>query len=295
MNGDRVAMSQRERDRLKMMAPVLKGERTQVEAARRLKRCVRQVRRLQRRLEKDGDAGIVHRLRGRPSNRQRDPSLRKQAVALYRQEMPDFRLTMASEKLAARGLAVPARTRRDWLSAAGLWQPKYRRDSHRTRRERRPCFGELVQADGRHHDWLEGRGPWMVLVAMIDDATSKVTARFYAGETTEAYMDLLGRYVKRHGRMAALYVDRHSIFRAEDQHPDDPRPCLTQLSRALEELPIELILAHSPQAKGRIERFFQTAQDRLVKELRLAGAQTINAANAVLEKTFRKRPVNPIW
>jgi transposase InsO family protein len=90
-------------------------------------------------------------------------------------------------------------------------------------------------------------------------------------------------------------VDRHSIFRAEDQHPDDPRPCLTQLSRALEELPIELILAHSPQAKGRIERFFQTAQDRLVKELRLAGAQTINAANAVLEKTFRKRPVNPIW
>ena len=286
MNGDRVAMSQRERDRLKMMAPVLEGKRTQAEAARLLKLSVRQVRRLQRRLEKEGDTGIVHKLRGRPSNRGRDPSLRGQVVALYRQEMPDFSLTMASEKLAARKLAVPARTLRDWLSAAGVWHPKYRRDPHRTRRERRPCFGELVQADGSHHDWLEGRGPWMVLVAMIDDATSKVTARFYPGETTEAYMDLVWRYVRRHGRMAALYVDRDSIFRAEDQHPDDPRPCLTQFSRALEELQIELILAYSPQAKGRIERFFQTAQDRLVKEMRLARATTIDAANAVLKKTF---------
>lgn len=286
MNGDRVAMSQRERDRLKMMAPVLEGERTQAEAARLLKLCVRQVRRVQRRLEQDGDAGIVHKLRGRPSNRRRDPSLREQAVALYRQEMPDFSLTMASEKLAARKLAVPARTLRDWLSAAGVWHPKYRRDPHRMRRERRPCFGELVQADGSHHDWLEGRGPWMVLVAMIDDATSKVTARFYSGETTEAYMDLVGRYVRRHGRMAALYVDRDSIFRAEDQHPDDPQPCLTQFARALEELQIELILAHSPQAKGRIERFFQTAQDRLVKEMRLARAKTIEKANRVLDKTF---------
>jgi len=286
MNGDRVAMSQRERDRLKVMASVLEGKRTQAEAARLLRLCVRQVRRLQRRLEKEGDVGIIHQLRGRPSNRRRDPSLREQAVALYRQEMPDFSLTMASEKLAARKLAVPARTLRDWLSAEGVWQPKYRRDPHRTRRERRPCFGELVQADGSHHDWLEGRGPWMVLVAMIDDATSQVTARFYPGETTEAYMDLSGRYVKRHGRMAALYVDRDSIFRAEDHHPDDPRPCLTQFSRALEELQIELILAHSPQAKGRIERFFQTAQDRLVKEMRLAGAKTFDAANAVLKKTF---------
>ena len=286
MNGDRVAMSQRERDRLKVMAPVLERERTQAEAARLLKRCVRQVRRLQRRLEKEGDAGLIHRLRGRPSNHRRDPSLRERAVAIYRKEMPDFNLTMASEKLAARGLAVPARTLRDWLAAAGVWKPKSRWDPHRTRRERRACFGELVQADGSHHDWLEGRGPWRVLVAMIDDATSKVTARFYAGETTEAYMDLLWRYLRRHGRMVALYVDRDSIFRAEDQHPDDPRPCMTQLSRALEELQVERILAHSPQAKGRIERFFDTAQDRLVKELRLAGACTIEEANAVLAKIF---------
>jgi hypothetical protein len=286
MNGDRIAMSVRERDRLKVMAPVFEGKRTQAEAARLMGLCVRQVRRLRRRLEAEGDAGVIHRLRGRPSNHRRDAALHRQAVEIYRREMSDFNLTMASEKLAARKVKVPARTLRDWLSAEGLWQPKYKRDVHRSRRERRAYFGELVQADGSHHDWLEGRGPWMVLVAMIDDATSKVTARFYQGETTEAYMDLLWRYLRRHGRMAAMYVDRDSIFRAEDHDPYDPRPSLTQFSRALEELGIQLILAYSPQAKGRIERFFQTAQDRLVKELRLAKAATIEEANAVLQKTF---------
>jgi len=286
MNGDRIAMSQRERDRLRVMSAVLEGQRTQAEAARLMDLCVRQVRRVQRRLEEEGDAGILHRLRGRPSNRRRDPALRRQAVEIYRREMPDFNLTMASEKLAARQVQVPARTLRDWLSAEGVWKPKYKRDRHRSRRERRACFGELVQADGSHHDWLEGRGPRMVLVAMIDDATSQVTARFYGGETTEAYMDLLGRYLKRHGRMAAMYVDRDGIFRAEDYDPYDPQPTLTQFSRALEELDIRLILAYSPQAKGRIERFFQTAQDRLVRELRLADATTFDEANTVLQKTF---------
>ena len=126
----------------------------------------------------------------------------------------------------------------------------------------------------------------MVLVAMIDDATSKVSARFYPAETTQAYMDLLGRYLRLHGRMLAMYVDRDSIFRAEDHHPDDPRPVLTQFARALKELQIELILAFSPQAKGRIERFFQTAQDRLVKELRLARARSMEQANVVLEEKF---------
>jgi len=134
---------------------------------------------------------------------------------------------------------------------------------------------------------------------MIDDATSKVVARFYPAETTEAYIDLLGRYLRKYGRMVALYVDRDSIFRAEDHDPRDPQPVLTQFSRALEELGIERILAFSPQAKGRIERFFQTAQDRLVKELRLAGATTTEEANDVLEKTFlplfnRRFTVKPV-
>jgi hypothetical protein len=298
MNEDRIAMSQRERDRLKVLSRVSEGRRSQVEAARLLKLSTRQVRRLQRRLAKEGDPGIVHRLRGRSSNHRRPEVFRKRAVTIFRREMPDFGALLASEKLRQRGLSVPVGTLRDWLRAEGLLQPRRRRDQHRHRRERRPCCGELVQADGSHHDWLEGRGPWMVLVAFIDDATSKLSARFYPAETTEAYMDLLGSYLRKQGRMVSLYVDRDSIFRAEDHHPSDPQPTLTQFSRALQELQIELILAYSPQAKGRIERFFQTAQDRLVKELRLAGAATREQANAVLEETFlpwfnRWRSVRP--
>lgn len=286
MDGDRISMSHRERDRLKVMALVLEGKRVQKEAARLLDLSVRQIRRLQRRLEVHGDSGVVHRLRGRPSNHRRDPNVRRQVLGIYRTEMPDFGLTLASEKLRVHGLEVPAGTLRDWLLVEGLWEPRRKRDRHRQRRERRACFGELVQADGSHHDWLEGRGPRMVLVAMIDDATSKVTARFYPAETTDAYMDLLGRYFRKHGRMVAMYVDRDSIFRAEDQHPSDSRPTLTQFSRALKELQIELILAYSPQAKGRIERFFQTAQDRLVKESRLEKARTMEQANEVLDRIF---------
>ena len=298
MSGDRIAMSQRERDRLKVMDGVLKGQRTQAEAARLLELCERQIRRIQRRLETEGDAGIVHRQRGKPSHRAKSRSLRQQALAAYRQEYSDFGPTLAAEKLSERGLAVAHETLRRWLLAEGLWQRKRQRERHRQRRQRRECFGELVQADGSHHDWLEGRGEKMVLVVMIDDATSKVMARFYPAETTEAYMDLLGRHLRKHGRMKALYVDRDSIFRAEKSDAYDQRPVLTQFSRALKELDIDLILANTPQAKGRVERFHKTGQDRLVKELRLAKATTIEQANKVLERVFlawfnRNRSVKP--
>ena len=222
MPEDRIAMSQAERDRLKVMASVLGGDRTQAEAGRLLGRSVRQVRRILRRLQCEGDGGIIHKLRGRPSNNRKEAELRQAVLRICRQDYPDFGPTLAAEKLAQRGRVVCDETLRQWLMAEGLWKRKRKRDKHRRRRERRPCFGELVQADGSHHDWLEGRGPSMVLVAMIDDATSKVVAGFYPGETTEAYMDLLGRYLRKRGRMVALYVDRDSIFRAEDRDPCDP-------------------------------------------------------------------------
>ena len=279
-------MSQRERDRLRVLGSVMDGKRTQVEAARLLGLTSRQVRRIQRKLEAQGDAAIVHKLRGRASNRRIDPSHRQKVLAVYRQEFMDFGPTFASEKLAERQLPVAVRTLREWLMAEGLWTRQRKRDKHRQRRQRRECFGELVQADGSHHDWLEGRGPWMVLVVMIDDATSKTMARFYPAETTEAYMDLLGRYMRKRGRMTAMYVDRDSIFRAEKKDVDYVQPTLTQFKRALNDLYIGLILANSPQAKGRVERFNKTAQDRLVKELRLAGATTMEEANKVLEKVF---------
>jgi transposase len=280
---DRIAMSQRERDLLKIMAPVLQGKRTQAEAARLADLSVRQVRRLQRKLQQDGDAALVHGLRGKPSNRRLDTQHRQQILAAYRQRFADFGPTFACEKLAELDLHVSPDTLRRWLIAAGLWQRRRRRDPHRSRRPRRACFGELVQIDASIHDWLEGRGETMVLISMIDDATSRVLARFYPGGTVEAHMDLVWRWLRRYGRPRALYSDRHSIFEPQDKGQLLP-DAETQFGRALRELDIGLIRAHSPQAKGRVERSFGTAQDRWVKELRLAETCTVEQANAVLER-----------
>lgn len=282
-------MSQRERDVLKVMSLVLSGKRTQAEAARLLGRSQRQVRRIQRRLEDKGDAGVVHRLRGRASNNALDKAVSKRAVSLYRKHYGGFGPTLAGEKLAEEhNLSLSVETLRGLLLREGLWERKRHRDKHRQRRERRACFGEMVQADASEHDWLEGRGPILTLVGMIDDATGWIVCRFAESETTAAYMEVLGRWMGKHGRPLSWYTDRHGIFRAEEKVAgyDQKQGVLTQFSRALKELEVELILAHSPQAKGRIERLWGTAQDRLVKELRLAKARTIEQANAVLEARF---------
>jgi hypothetical protein len=280
--GDRIPMSQRERDRLRVLHSVLEGQRSQVEAARLLRLSPRQVRRLLQRLQQGGDAALVHGLRGRPSNHRKDAKLRRRALQLYRKDYPDFGPTFAAEKLAERGLEVCADTLRRWLLAEGLWQLHRRRDQHRSRRPRRSCFGELVQMDTSIHDWTEGRGENMVLIHMIDDATSRLLARFYDADTVLNHMDLLRRWLQAFGRPLALYTDRHSIFEPQDKG-QALADAETQFGRALRELSIELIRAHSPQAKGRVERSFGTAQDRVVKEMRLAKVKTIVGANALLE------------
>jgi len=280
---DRIAMSQKERDVLKVLQGVLDGKRTQAEAARLLGLTTRHVRRLQRRLKAEGDQVLVHGLRGRPSNHRTDPATRTAVLEAYRQRYPDFGPTFACEKLAEEGLRVLPQTLRRWLMSEGLWQKRRRRDPHRSRRPRRECFGELVQIDASIHDWLEGRGEEVVLITLIDDATSRVLARFYPSGTVESHMDLVGRWLRRHGRPLAFYSDRHSIFEPQDKGQALP-DAETQFGRALRELGIELIRAHSPQAKGRVERSFGTAQDRWVKELRLAGATMATRANAVLER-----------
>jgi hypothetical protein len=285
---DRIAMSQKERDTLKVMYGVLAGERTQAEAARLLRRSVRHVRRLQRRLESEGDAALAHGLRGRPSNRRADAALKAAVLRAYREDYADFGPTLACEKLAARGLAIGAETLRRWLLACGLWQRRRRKEPHRSRRPRRDCFGELVQIDASIHDWLEGRGEAMILIALIDDATGRVLARFYPAGTTAAHMDLFGRWLRRHGRPLALYSDRHSIFEPQDKGKLAPGAPETQFGRACRELGVELIRAHSPQAKGRVERLFGTAQDRWVKELRLAGVTTLQGANGLLPRLLRE-------
>jgi hypothetical protein len=284
-NQDRIAMSQRERDLLKVMGAVLEGKRTQVEAARLLDMSIRQVRRILRKLEQGGDAALVHGLRGKPSNRKFEGAFRQKVLAAYRRQFLGFGPTFACEKLAEQELVVSPDTLRRWLLAEGLWQRRRQREPHRRRRPRRSCFGELVQMDASIHDWLEGRGETLVLLSMIDDATSRVLARFYREGTVETHMDLLGRWLRQYGRPLALYTDRHSIFEPQDKGKALPEGT-TQFGRALSELDIELIRARSPQAKGRVERSFGTAQDRWVKELRLAKARTLDEANAVLERVL---------
>jgi hypothetical protein len=277
----RIEMSQHERDVLTVMNRVLLGERTQSEAAGLLHLSERQVRRIQRRLEAEGDGAVVHRLRGRPSNRQLSGNLRERVLEVYVKELSDFGPTLASEVLEQRGLIVSPGTLRRWLRASGLWERHRRRDQHRSRRPRRECFGELVQMDASIHAWLEGRGEEMVLVTMIDDATNRLMARFYEGETVEAYFDLVGRWLAKYGRPVAFYTDHDSIFEAASH--GEKIQGTTQFSRAAAELEMELILAGSPQAKGRVERNHGTNQDRWVKLLRLEGVTTRAAANALVD------------
>ena len=289
MEKDRISMSQRERDVLKVMGLVLAGKRTQVEAARLIGRSERQIRRLLKRLKAEGDVGVIHRLRGRQSNNLSDQSERQEAIALCRSRYAGFGPTLAAEKLSEnQGIDLSVETLRGWMLAEGLWERKRHRDKHRQRRPRRLCFGEMVQADASTHDWMEGRGPVLTLVGMIDDATSRVVLRFHESETTDAYMDVLGRWIRKHGRPVSWYSDRHGIFRAEESVAgyDEKQSVSTQFSRAIGELGMELILANSPQAKGRVERLWSTCQDRLVKELRLSKATTLEQANAVLEEKF---------
>jgi len=278
---ERIEMSGKEVKRLEVLCQVADGVVSQGMAAQALGLTVRQVRRLQRRYAEAGAAGLVSRRRGQPSNRRIADEIKAAILARLRECYTDFGPTLAAEYLREDGLQVSKETLRGWMIEAGLWQAaKGRRVCLHPPRPRRPRCGELVQIDGSPHDWFEGRGPRCTLIAFIDDATSRVMqARFVPVESTQAYLSILQDYVTSHGRPAALYSDRHGIFTKHD--PEDGEP--TQFQRALEALEIAGIQALTPQAKGRVERLFQTLQDRLVKALRLAGVCDMAAANAFLE------------
>jgi len=285
-------MSRKERDRMKVVEALGEGRLRQVEAARRLRLCERQVRRILVRYQVEGDAGLVHRGRGRPSNRRLPEALRRRVMGRMARQYRDFGPTFAAEKLQEReGLMVSRETLRRWMIAEGLWKPRRPRREVHLWRPRRSSFGELVQMDTSEHAWFEGRGQAEpVLVSMIDDATGRQVKRFFASDTTEANLQVLGLWLRRHGRMLALYADRDSIFRVNRPPSAEEalhgRQAVTQFGRALRDLGIEYIPAGSPQAKGRVERSFQTDQDRLVKELRLRGIADIPGANAYLEAEY---------
>jgi hypothetical protein len=263
------------------MGRVKRKELTVVAAAELMGLSVRQARRLWKRFRAQGDGGLVHQLRGRASNRRLGQEVRDRVVKLHQEKYRDFGPTLACEKLAEAGLVLSPDTLTALLKERGLWRRKRRRGRHRKWRERRACLGSMVQMDGSHHDWFEGRAGRCVLMVMIDDATSLSYARLYPAETTAAAFDVLGRWTRTHGLPRSLYVDRHSIYRDED-HPEKP----TQFGRACKQLGVELIQAHSPQAKGRVERRNAVFQDRLVKELRLRGISDMSQANAFLDAKF---------
>jgi transposase len=286
-------MSQQERDWLTYLAAYERGEAglTQGGVATLMGCDVRTVRRRLQRYRADGDAGLVHASRGRRSNRAFFHELRERVVDLVARQYADFGPTLAAEKLAERdGLHVGCETLRGWMTDAGLWKPKPRKATHRQWRERKACFGEMVQVDTSEHDWFEGRGEKAYLITLIDDATGRVFMRLYDAESTETNMAHLKAYIERYGRPRAFYGDKASHFRINRRATVDEEleglEAQTQIERALSELDISYITAHSPQAKGRVERSFGTAQDRLVKELRLAGISDIATANDFLEEYY---------
>ena len=277
-------MSNEERERSHLVRQTQDKQLSQRQASERLGIGVRQFKRLVRSWKRQGDAGLVSRQRGQPSNNRLAPLERERIARLLRGKYPDFGPTLAVEKLLERdGIAVSAETVRQMQIGMGLWRPKRRREKRVFQlRERRPRFGELIQIDGSPHAWLEDRGPRCTLIVFIDDATSRLTALHFApSETTRAYLTALRSHVLAHGRPLALYSDRHGIFRvnAKDAASGDGK---TEFGRVAERLSIEPIHARTPQAKGREERSNQTLQDRLVKEMRLQGIATMAEAEAYL-------------
>src|SRR5271157_1213853 len=296
MQEGQLLMTQADRDRLVTLRKAKKRLITQQQAAEELRLSVRQVKRLVFALKKRGDKAVIHGLRGKPSNQRIARSVEDEAIQILSADLyQGFGPTLAAEYLADKhDIEVSKETLRQWMIRAKLWRAKDQKvKAVHVWRPRRSRFGELVQWDTSEHDWLEGRGEKLYLIAMIDDATSRVVAGFARHDSTEENLRLLGRYLCTHGRLLAVYTDKASLFQTVPKgvhHRQAPAEQPTQIGRALHELGIEWIAAQSPQAKGRIERFFGTAQDRLVKGLRKVGASTLEQANEYLGSTFL-----PLW
>jgi len=287
----KLRLSRKERLRLEVLSKVRKGGISLAKAAELLNVSYRQVLRIWQRFGAEGSPGLKHGLRDRPSNRQIELGRRERVLELYQMKYGDFGPTLALEYLRkVDGEDLSKETLRGWLIGAGLWRSRRRGSPHREWRERRAHWGELVQMDGSEHDWFEGRRDRASLMVLIDDATNWTHAKFFESETTAAAMTVFQEYVGYYGLPRALYVDRDSIYETTrdstvDEALRDASP-LTQFGRAMKELEVDLILAHSPQAKGRVERRHGVFQDRLVKALRLKKIRTLDVANLYLDGEF---------
>ena len=296
-------MSQRELKRLYIIHKVIDKKMKQIEAADILLLSSRQIRRIAKRIRFEGDEGIIHRSRGKPSNRKSPKEIKDKVIKFYRKKYQDFGPTFASEKLfEIDRIKINDETLRRWLIESGDWKKSRKGRTHRHWRERKHYFGEMEQMDGSHHDWFEGRGPKCVLMCYIDDAKNNVFARFYEYEGSIPAMDSFKRYIKKYGLPLSIYVDKHTTYKSTakpsiEEELNNIEP-LSQFERAAEELGTNVIHANSPQAKGRVERVLRVLQDRLIKEMRLRGIKSIDEANKFLEyylPIFNKRfSIEPI-
>ena len=275
-------MSQSELERIALIRKVLEKKVKQKDAAKELGLSKRQMIRLVASFRLEGDKGLISRRRGKPGNHAHGVEFKRKVKAVVEQNYSDFGPSFAAEKLLClNDLKINKETLRQWMVEWGLWNSKPRKVLKlQQSRTRRSSFGELIQIDGSHHDWFEGRRASCCLLVFIDDATSRIVGlRFEEEETSEGYFKLCRLYLETHGRPLAFYSDKFSVFRVN--HPGQEE-AQTQFGRAMTDLDIELICAHSAQAKGRVERANGTLQDRLVKEMRLRGIKTLEQANAYL-------------
>lgn len=286
---DIIMASQRELKRLHVVQKVIEGALKQTEAAEMLSLSIRQTARIIIRVKEEGHRGVVHRSRGRESNRKLPQEVKDQVLGLYRQHYEGFGPTLAQEKLFERdNIRISDETLRRWLIEAELWKKKRKGRQHRQWRQRKDRYGQMIQVDGSHHDWFEGRGPACVFMGYIDDATGKVYGKFYEYEGTIPAMDSFRGYIRKNGLPMSLYMDKHTTYKSTgeptiEEQLSGTEP-MSEFGRALTELGVQLIHANSPQAKGRVERLFGTLQDRLVKEMRLKGVSSIAEANEFLKE-----------
>lgn len=284
-------MTQRDIDRAKVLHQVLQNKLTQVKAGELLDLSREHVNRLCQKVKKKGDRALINGLRGKPSNNRMPEQLKDKIINTINAKYHDFGPTLASEKLLLEDIHASVESVRKLMIAKDIWQPRKRKAAHRQWRERRSCRGEMVQMDGSLHAWFENRAPKCVLLATIDDATNSVSLKFTHSECTRELLLFTRSYMETFGRPVSFYVDRDSIFKTSrqpnlDEELNGEHP-LTQFTRIMEKgLSIKVIKAYSPQAKGRIERLFKTLQDRLVKELRLAGISSMEEANEFLSDHY---------
>jgi len=288
MREDLITLSKREIERLRIIHRVMGKQMTQVKASELLGITDRQVRNIIGKIRNNGDGAIAHGNRGRVAANKMPAELEARIGGIVKRRYPDFGPKFASEKLEEREeIKVSKEKLRQIMIAKGMWRVKRRRKEVHQWRERKAYYGEMVQMDGSHHDWLEGRGEELVFMGYIDDATNRVFGFFYDYEGVYPAMDSFKRYISLYGLPKSLYLDKHSTYKTTRQPDTDEllrgKVAETQFERACGELEIEMIHANSPQAKGRIERTFATLQDRLIKEMRLAGVRTKEEANLFLE------------